>query len=453
MGLAWDDTIAALASAPGIAARGILRISGPQLQDCLTRCLIAVDEHIWQARQAISRPAILRLPHGQPLSGRLYLWPTHHSYTRQPTAELHLPGAPPLLDAALHVLCASGARLAQPGEFTLRAFLAGRLDLTQAEAVLGIIDARSRQEMDVALRQLAGGLADPLHALRDRLLDLLAHLEAGLDFVEDDIEFISADSLDEELAAALRQLQTLLDNFRARLTSDDGYRVVLAGWPNTGKSSLLNALAESPLALVSPEAGTTRDYVTARVQLDQLPLLLIDTAGQDPDVGTGTVDTAAQQAATRQADAAHVTLFCLDGTRALNAWEQQRLRELGNSSHLLVRTKADLQGFTELPPALSVSSVSGQGLTELRTALRDKLVECSAISGEALASTAARCRDSLAQAADCLTAARQILAHRGGEELIAAELRLSLDHLGRTVGAVVTDDLLDRIFSRFCIGK
>src|SRR5438045_8027325 len=188
-----DDTIAAIASAPGGALRGIVRLSGPQAMACVAGL---VRLHDGEARSSIAAPTCRRAvmqvsPELGDVPLVLYLWPTDRSYTRQPSAELHLPGSPPILEAVLAAVCQSGARLARPGEFTLRAFLAGRLDLTQAEAVLGVIDAGNRQELDAALSQLAGGLAKPLAMLRGQLLDLLAHLEAGLDSTDEDIDCIS----------------------------------------------------------------------------------------------------------------------------------------------------------------------------------------------------------------------------------------------------------------------
>src|SRR3954454_5157463 len=191
-----DDTIAAIATASGGGLRGIVRISGPKSVEIAAGFMGAeLSESLPTCRRATMHlPRELGLV---PMT--LYLWPTTSSYTRQPSAELHLPGSPPILEAGLEAVCQAGARLARPGEFTLRSFLAGRLDLTQAEAVLGVIDADSRQELESALAQLAGGVARPLRALREQLLDLLAQLEAGLDFVDEDIEFIAAAELKRQL--------------------------------------------------------------------------------------------------------------------------------------------------------------------------------------------------------------------------------------------------------------
>ena len=441
-----DDTIAAVASAPGGAARGIVRISGPKTLTVVASVL--VDE--FPRPITANRPSVIRgelkLPRDlPPCPALLYLWPTERSYTRQPAAELHLPGSPPILEAALEAVCGTGARLARPGEFTLRAFLAGRLDLTQAEAVLGVIDARSQVELDASLRQLAGGLARPLHDLRQRLFDLLAHLEAGLDFVDEDIEFITADDLTRDLAAAASQVQAIADQLAERGEAGRLPRVVLVGAPNAGKSSLFNALAGSEAAIVSPLAGTTRDYVARRVCLDGLDCLLIDTAGEAADASE-LLAAAAQEAMREQAGQADLMLLCVDVSSPVADMDTN---QPGDLRRLRVWTKCDLAAVPG--DGLATSSRTGQGIADLRRAIARKLQLTSAET--AVAGTAQRCKESLRLAAESLDRAAAAARSGLGEELVAAEVRSALDNLGHVVGAVYTDDLLDRIFSRFCIGK
>ena len=277
-------------------------------------------------------PGALQLP---PPLGSLecdvYVWPGVRSYTRQPSAEIHMLGSPPLLDAALGLLCRGGARLAEPGEFTLRAFLAGRLDLTQAEAVLGVIDARNERELDVALAQMAGGLAAPLQALRESLLDLLSQLEAALDFADEDLEFIPRVAVQRRLAEAAEQVQQLRDQLQGRSTANEVPRVVLLGWPNVGKSSLFNALAGNAAAIVSPAPGTTRDYLTRNIRSEGCEIVLVDTAGyQTADAARAEVEAAAQRMMEQQAKQADLILLCLDSTRPPNSWEESAtFRALG----------------------------------------------------------------------------------------------------------------------------
>jgi tRNA modification GTPase len=369
-------------------------------------------------------------------------------------AEFHTLGSPPLLDAALRAVCGCGARLAEPGEFTLRAFLCGRLDLTQAEAVLGVIDAAGPEEFQAALLQLAGGLAVPLRRLREMLLDLLAHLEAGFDFADEDLPFITAGELRGKLAEAAAATAAIARQMESRTETTGLVRAVLTGWPNVGKSSLFNALAGQSQAIVSHHPGTTRDYLTAECELGGgVRCLLVDTAGVEPVVEgpAAEVRRSAQAAAQRQSQAAQVRLLCLDSTRTLNDWERAELASPVRS-RLVVLTKADAPQRTDCPPpALATSALSGEGIAALREQLRGQVLAAGGEAGEVVAGTAARCRESLRLAAECLARAGEVLSQ--GQELVAAELRLALDELGKAAGAVYTDDLLDRIFSRFCIGK
>ncbi|HEV7223836.1 MAG TPA: tRNA modification GTPase [Pirellulales bacterium] len=452
-----DDTIAAIASAPGGAARGIVRLSGPSTVGCL-QAVFQADEQALDLRDVRAARVVsgrLRLGgFASTLPCDIYLWPGSRSYTRQPAAEIHTFGSPPLLAAALRELCEQGARLAQPGEFTLRAFLAGRLDLTQAEAVLGVIDASDRRELDAALSQLAGGLGGELRALRDRLLDLLAHLEAGLDFAEEDIEFISTGELQRDLDEASAAVAALVANMADRGEAAEWNRVVLTGWPNVGKSSLFNALAGKDRAIVSPQPGATRDYLGARLRIGGLACELIDTAGVEPEPA-GAISAAAQHASIEQRRQARLELWCLDSTRPPNAWERAKLSQTAEGAPpvLIVLTKTDEPRRRIDFEGIETSSATGAGIESLRERICQALVDSSRPDGGILLGTAVRCRDSLRLAAEDLARALDVVRSGKGEELVAAELRIALDHLGQVVGAVYTDDVLDRVFSRFCIGK
>lgn len=452
--LATNETIAAIASAPGGALRGILRVSGPDAIKNATQWFQASSQSdAWQQSFiACVCEGVALLDSGKHLlPGALYVWPDRRSYTRQPTVEFHTLGSPPLLDLLLQSICRCGARLALPGEFTLRAFLAGRLDLTQAEAVLGVIDASSQRELQVALRQLAGGLAQPLLSLRGRLLDLLAHLEAGLDFVEEDIEFISRADLIAQLREASDELSHLQSLVSSRGSSDQELRVVLYGRPNVGKSSLLNALAQDGVAIVSNQAGTTRDYLTTCIELGGRRIQLIDTAGFESS--TSGISLSAQDGSARQIAEANLRLLCLDSSRPLDDWELAEV-ERADPLRLLVATKCDQNTSRVLrSDEVATSAMSGEGIDTLRQVVATRLQSLESSSGDVVAGTAIRCRESLDSAAASLTQALQLTQRGGGEELLAADLRMALDDLGRVAGAVVTDDILDRIFSRFCIGK
>jgi tRNA modification GTPase len=457
----WQDTIVAPASAVGGAARGIIRVSGPEIPHLVATCFQSVTSSLpaTGGTRLLTGNLLAPAPVGK-IPCQLVYWPTSRSYTGQRAAEFHLPGSPPLIAIGVETLCHAGARLAQPGEFTLRAFLAGRLDLTQAEAVLGVVHARDQRELAVALEQLGGGLAGPLDDLRNQLLDLLAHLEAGLDFVEEDIEFIQPALLRQALEQAGDQIEQLLERMDRRTPAGHEFRVVLRGLPNSGKSSLLNALVGGTRAIVSAEAGTTRDYVRGSLDLHGLPVELIDTAGVEEGFAENSaashlVSQMAQQATCRQFEQAHVELFCLDSSRPPTSWEIAELQQVPDIPRIVVETKGDLATgpWKSSWAAIRTSSRTGDGLEELKRAIEGELRDTSGLTSEMVQGTAVRCEESLRRAGECLGRSREMVLSGEGEELVAGELRLALDELGRVVGAVYTDDVLNRIFSRFCIGK
>jgi len=445
-----------------------VRLSGPNVLQCLHTVFQVNDQQI--LHPPTHPHAIFGSLHlygiNSPVPCELYLWPNGHSYTGQMVAEFHTLGSLPLLDALLNSLCGVGARMAQPGEFTLRAFLSGRIDLTQAEAVLGVIDAANPQEFNVSVAQLAGGLARPMHRLREMLLDLLAHLEAGFDFADEDLPFITPEELLSQLAEASKNVAQMAAQMESRGTTQTAVRAVLIGEPNSGKSSLFNALTCKAGALVSEQPGTTRDYLVAELDFDGRKCQLIDTAGIEaksfyPVGATAVPEQAAQEAAQEQIHQAHVHLLCLDATRPLDAWEQNELARDDKSHEIVVWTKIDAVPSEAALPVFDTtnqaiiftSSLTGQGLDRLRDELRRIVLGAEFITSDVVMSTAARCHESIHRAGESLHRAQDLASSQGGEELIAAEIRTALEELGKIIGAVYTDDVLDRIFSRFCVGK
>lgn len=472
-----DDLIAALASPPGPSATGIVRISGGCLRTVLEACFQPDDASDWTVSSAPRRFAgkwrltdsPLRLP------CQLMFWPSSRSYAGQPTAEVHLPGSPPLLERVLEDLDRRGVRSARPGEFTLRAFLAGKIDLVQAEAVLGVIDAGDDAELRTALDQLAGGISFRLAELRAGLIDLLADLEAGLDFVEEDIEFVTRAELLTRIVEARKLIDSLLQQSSSRMTSRTTPKVALAGLPNAGKSTLFNRLAGESLALVSDEKGTTRDYLRAEIAWNGIALELIDTAGwEESHEG---IAGAAQHQRADQCDRAALIVWC---TASDQTWEQQEqdaaafAAASGTAPILRVQTKCDIsvpsggheahdcgppsatpiqEAYAPRSEELSISAAANTGLDELRARITNLLAGPAAKSSAWLGMTAARCGESLQRARSALLRAEAAAQQSASEELLAVDLRDALDELGVIIGAVYTDDLLDRIFSKFCIGK
>ena len=360
-----DDTIVAVSSAPGPGARAIVRVSGPEARGVVERVFVAkrpkpptpfpnreggfqtpppTGEGLGRGRFLIPGSLALSGVHS-PLPATLHFFPGPRSYTGQDLAELHTIGSPPLVERLVADLLNAGARPARPGEFTLRAFLAGKKDLPQAEAVRAVVEAGTDADLRLALAQLAGGVTRPLQALRDDLLNLLADLEAALDFADEDIEFVGKPETLSRLDAAIDQLTTLRRQLEDRAVSGRPVRIALVGLPNAGKSSLFNTLAGGD-ALVSPIPGTTRDYLTKQLDLGGVPVELIDTAGWLD--AADTIEEQAQQLGREQSARADVVLWC-DEHGAFPDADSARLAATG-AEVLRVRTKSDLECGGRQPP-------------------------------------------------------------------------------------------------------
>ncbi len=452
-----EDTIVALSSAAGPGSRAIVRVGGPNAVAVVDSLFApSVERRLADSPRSVT-PGALRLTcvHS-PLPADAYFFRAPHSYTGQHLVELHVVSSPPLVERLIADLLAAGARPAGAGEFTLWAFLNGKKDLTRAEAVLAVIEAGTDAELKAALTQLAGGLARPMDALRDDLLNLLADVEAGLDFVDEDIEFVGKPEQLKRIAAGLAQLTNLKRQLEARTVSGRPVRVALVGEPNAGKSSLFNALVgPGGIALVSPTAGTTRDYLTARIDLDGVLVELIDTAGRQES--TGTIEEQSQQLGRDQADRADLVLRCVPANEPVPPGDATP------ANAILVRTKADLLSPPPSRERVGVGGGDGKGSIEISVsvltadgtqALRARLANrVQSLARSPLAPSQSRCRHHVESALDSLRRAHEHVREDDPQELLALELRRALDQIGEMVGAVYTNDLLDRIFSRFCIGK
>lgn len=466
MSLDIEDTIVAIASAPGAAMRGIVRISGPSTLQCLSAVFEPEDgNRIADCQSTTALSGTISLDPSDhcdriELACDVLVWPTNKSYTRQPTAEIHTIGSTPILQSVLSKICGSGARLANPGEFTLRAFLSGRIDMTQAEAVLAVIDSTGESQMKTALRQLAGGLAGPLGKVRDQLMATLAELEAGLDFVEEDIEFISKEELADQLIAAQTSLEKVSEQICDREMTADSAKVVLYGLPNSGKSSLFNALTQSDQAIVTDIAGTTTDFVSGRMKIGNVAIELIDTAGFEKP--NELIAAKSQEHRKEQQEQAVVRLLCIDPSTEVSEWELEELDRIqsdqnDSNSTIVILTKSDLQfsipQTLNQSPVILTSSVDATGLAELCDRVSLAIMDSYSSDNQVVSSTVLRASESLRAAQQSVDFALDAAKNGLGEELVAAEIRQALEGLGTVVGTVYTDDILDLVFGKFCIGK
>ncbi|PWG63382.1 tRNA uridine-5-carboxymethylaminomethyl(34) synthesis GTPase MnmE [Sediminicurvatus halobius] len=439
------ETICAVATPPGQGGIGVVRLSGP----AAAALAAAVAGPLPAPRYAALRR--FRDAAGEAIDEGLVLYfPGPHSLTGEDVVELQGHGGPVVLDRLLQRLLALGARLARPGEFSERAFLNGRMDLSRAEAVADLIAARSEAAARAAMRSLQGELAGQVHALTDALAEERVQLEARIDFADEPLEGLSHDPLPDRLAALAERLAaTRAAAGRGQLLRE-GLTVVIAGRPNAGKSSLLNRLAQRDAAIVTEIAGTTRDVIDEHLHIDGLPLRVLDTAGLRP-AGDAVEREGVRraQAAMAQADRLLLVVDDRDPAEAV-----ARLRtELPARPTTLVRNKCDLSGHPAGPAdedGFRVSALTGAGMDELRAHLRSVM----GADGEVGTFTARRRHlEALDTAGEALAEAQAAAEAGAGEELVAESLRMAQQRLGEITGEVTTEDLLGRIFASFCIGK
>jgi len=482
-----DDTIVAVSTPAGPAPRAIVRLSGPRAFAILGSALAEPRPDLAALASYSAIEARVRLGRGEPaIPATLYVMPCPRSYTRQDTVEVHTLGSTPLLRMLVDSLVQRGARVAEPGEFTRRAFLNGRIDLAQAEAVLALIQATSAAEARAATRALRGDASRRIHELHERLVRLRARVEAAIDFAEHDIEVVAPGDVRAGIEHAQAAIARMLREGDTGALPPEGVRVAICGLPNAGKSSLFNALLGRRRAIVTDVAGTTRDAVDEPLTLDGVRFLLHDTAGIHPPADANAsgragfatlsdaIDAEAMSRARGLIAGAQIALVVLDASQPLTHVERRLWHEVHAPHKLLLLNKSDLLpaissadiAALALPDSdphsavrkpqsapFAVSALTGAGLPQLRAALvalvRSGRVEappCDLILN-------ARHREALLHAREALGRAVEAIEQGMGEEFVALDLRAAHDALGAITGHVAPDDLLDRIFAQFCIGK
>ena len=454
------DTIVALSTPPGRSGIGVIRISGPNSLDIL-RTLVASESFNPQPN-LLNLRSLIDPSTGETLDQALVCYfKAPHSFTGEDLVELHCHGSPVLLRAVIDIVLKAEARLAEPGEFSLRAVANGRLKLAEAEAIRDLIDAQTDAALRQATRQLKGEISNELQPAKDDLLRVIVRLESSLEFVEDDLLALESQDICEALERVRAALSKLAGTFRQGRLLRDGLKVALVGRPNVGKSSLFNMLLGHGRAIVTEIPGTTRDTITETMGLDGVPLVLMDTAGIRPSVDE--IESIGVARTRRAAADADLLVVVIDGSEALRQEDQTVLSEVANANHIVALNKSDLPTFSvghfkdrtvvgELSTLIPVSAKTEAGLESLRAAILKPFANGSA-RGESLLITNARHHDLLVRAIAALDSSERLLGQRVSEELVLVGLHNALRYLDEITGETTTEEILGQIFSTFCIGK
>jgi len=457
-----DDTIAAISTPVGEGGIGIVRMSGPE-------ALGIVQGFFAAGRRALfppTPPSLVphRLTYGRvvdPACGKVVdevlvvYMPSPRTFTRQDVVEINCHGGVVPLRRVLELCLRDGARLAEPGEFTLRAFLNGRIDLAQAEAVLDVVQARTEAGLRLAMDQLGGRLSEEIRRVRGQLVDVLAWLEAAVDFAEDEIP---ERDMGPDLEAVQETLERLLASAEQGIIYRHGLRTAIVGRPNVGKSSLLNALLRTSRAIVTPIPGTTRDTLEETLNLRGVPLVLVDTAGiraasDDP------VERLGIERSRTALASADLALLVVDGSESLTPTDYDIAALVGEKTALVVVNKSDLPAVADAGcllaqrPHLRVSALTGKGLEMLEETIIETVFAGRVVASDAVLVSSPRHKESLHRALDHVIAAQATLADGLPADFVSIDVTAAVNVLGEITGETAHEDMLEAIFSRFCIGK
>jgi tRNA modification GTPase len=440
------DTIAAISTPPGRGGLGVVRLSGQQSRTIAAAILSPVQWRPWQAQFAglldRSGHAIDQVV--------VTFFESPRSYTAEDVVEISCHGSPVVLRHAVERALEAGARLAEPGEFTLRAFLNGRIDLPQAEAVRDLIEATTLYQARVAAQQVAGSVSRRIAPLKEQLLELIALLEAGIDFAEDDISVAPSAEILRRLAPILEGVRHLAASFQYGGLVRQGLTLAIVGRPNVGKSSLFNRLLEQDRAIVTDIPGTTRDLVSETAAIGGIPVKLYDTAGirESP----GLVESLGIERTFQAMADADLTLVVVDVSQPLSAEDEALIARAGSSRHLVVGNKSDLGGAV-IRDCVAVSALTGEGIPPLREAILSAVAPEGAFQQETGFITSLRHEQLLRESAASLEKSRAAVQSAIPHEMLLLDLYGALRPIDAITGATTADDILNRIFSTFCIGK
>ncbi|MFQ5687453.1 MAG: tRNA uridine-5-carboxymethylaminomethyl(34) synthesis GTPase MnmE [Candidatus Scalindua sp.] len=477
MSFGFSDTILAVSTPSGRSLKVIIRLSGRDVFDCMESIFVPGDgEKITHEKGFSSCHGRMYLESEKiRIPVCIYIMKSPNSYTREDIIEVHTFGSPPLLEMLMEALLSLGSknvcresgektvksiRIAEPGEFTKRAFLNGRISLAEAESVLHIIRSRTDSELLMAVSNLKGRLTECMNSIQGELVKLCARIEAAIDFLDQDIELITLDETKKQLEHIKEKLYIVAGSGQKPRISHNGIKTVLVGWPNAGKSSLFNKLLNRSKAIVTRVSGTTRDTLEADVDLEGMNFRIIDTAGIA--YGKGELESAIEQRTYSSIDTAQIVLFVIDGCMNLSSEQIKFFDSITTRSKIIVINKNDLQQkmcYEDLPPKMKafpvvkISVLTDEGLGKLKKAMVSRVFENNIDLSASDVVFTMRQRDVLDRALDILEQTSDSLNEEIGCELVTIDLRKALDTIGEVTGEVLTDDILDRIFSEFCIGK
>ncbi len=455
------DTIAAISTPPGAGGIGIVRISGPLALEIAQRLFRRKDGENRLLSHRLHLGEILHPEGARVLDEVLLVYMAQpKTYTREDVVEIQSHSGTVVLKEILQGVLACGARLAEPGEFTKRAFLNGRIDLTQAEAVIDLIQAKTRRSLEIANRQRSGRLSQKVQGSQNKILDLLALLEAAIDFPDEDVPEVSPDRIEREIQEVRADLETLLKTYAEGRLYREGLAVVIVGRPNVGKSSLLNSLLQEERAIVTAIPGTTRDIIEETLNISGIPLRLMDTAGlrhaQD------LIEEEGVRRTHERLSHADLIIWVVDGSEPLKTEDFDILSRVRGIKSVVAVNKNDLPPAfpleelgkqIPLSPLVSISATSSSGIEDLKGAILRLILEGKNESAGEILLASLRHKQAVEKAFMALTQALEGLSANLSIEFIALDLREAQAALGEIVGSHTTDDLLDRIFSQFCIGK
>jgi tRNA modification GTPase len=444
--LQLHDTIVAISTPPGRGGLGVVRLSGDASRPIATAFLSPLTWRSWHAQTGAL------LDHNGHVVDQVVVtfFEAPRSYTAEDVVEISCHGSPVVLRHAVECALAAGARLAEPGEFTLRAFLNGRIDLPQAEAVRDLIEATTLYQARVAAQQVSGSVSRRIAPVKEQLLELIALLEAGIDFAEDDVSVAPPAEILRRLTPILAGVQSLAASFQYGGLVRQGLTLAIVGRPNVGKSSLFNRLLEQDRAIVTDIPGTTRDLVSETASIGGIPVKLYDTAGVRDSVEL--VESLGIERTYQAMADADLTLVLVDASQPLAAEDKSLIARASSSRHLLVANKCDL-GSAGLQACALVSALTGAGIPELREAILSTVAPAGAFEQESGFITSLRHEQLLRESGAALEKARGAVAQSIPHEMLLLDLYGALRPIDAITGATTADDILNRIFSTFCIGK